>query len=217
MNRENFDQEIKNLIADSGVMMDMTLDILQKTIKSMESQDMDLAKKIYKLDDKIDDIMHSIEDRCVELIALQQPNAKDLRIVFSIIKIITDLERMGDYCVNIAREVLLIGKDPLMKEAKYIYKMKEIIAGMIVETKKSWLEEDRELASQVADEDELIDSLFADLYNGVMMNVIQDKSSIPQGTRLLFMGRFLERMADHLTNVCEKIIYINTGEMVELN
>ena len=120
MIREKFDNELKSLSLQVIGMMDMVSFILKESVKALEEQNIQSAKDIFRLDDKIDEIMNEIEEHCIELIALQQPTAKDLRILFSIIKIVTDLERMGDYCVNIAREVILIGKEPLIKELKDI-------------------------------------------------------------------------------------------------
>lgn len=217
MIRENFDNDIKSLSSDVLRMMDMVSSILVETIKSLEEQDLDRARNVFKLDDDIDNLMDYVEEKCIELIALQQPAAKDLRILFSLIKMVTDLERMGDYCVNIAREVIVIGKEPLMKELKDIPKMRDIILVMIENTKKSFEEEDPYLAMKVGAEDEIIDEIYKDIYNEVLLKIHENKDNITQGAKLLFIGRYLERIADHLTNVCEKIVYISKGERVEIN
>jgi Phosphate uptake regulator len=117
---------------------------------------------------------------------------------------VTDLERMGDYCVNIAREVILIGKEPLMKELKDIPKMRDIILNMIDATKISFKELDADLAIEVSRDDEMIDEIYKDIYNEVLLKIHENRENISQGTKLLFIGRYLERIADHLTNVCEK-------------
>ncbi len=217
MIRENFDNNLNELYKDVSLMMDLVADILEKSIEALVKQDIKQASLICKLDDKIDDLMNSIEEKCIELIALQQPAAKDLRMLFSIIKIVTDLERMGDYCVNISREVMLIGKEPLIKELRDIPKMKEIILVMIKNTQESFMNEDHRLAFNIAKQDELIDELYKEIYNEVLAKIIENPNHINQGTKLLFIGRYLERIGDHLTNVCEKIIYISKGERIELN
>jgi len=130
MIRENFDNDIKSLSSDVLRMMDMTSNILVEAIRCLQEQDLDGARNVFRLDDEIDSLMDYVEEKCIELIALQQPAAKDLRILFSLIKMVTDLERMGDYCVNIAREVIAIGKEPLMKELRDIPKMRDIILVM---------------------------------------------------------------------------------------
>ena len=217
MIRESFDNNLNELYEDVSLMMDLVSDILEKSIESLVKQDIKQASEIFKRDDVIDDLMNSIEEKCIELIALQQPAAKDLRKLFSMIKIVTDLERMGDYCVNIAREVMLIGNEPLIKELRDIPKMKEIILVMIKDTKESFMNEDYRLAFNVAKQDEIIDELYKEIYNEVLAKIIENPSHISQGTKLLFIGRYLERVADHLTNVCEKIVYISKGERIELN
>ena len=217
MIREKFDNELKSLSLQVIGMMDMVSFILKESVKALEEQNIQSAKDIFRLDDKIDEIMNEIEEHCIELIALQQPTAKDLRILFSIIKIVTDLERMGDYCVNIAREVIIIGKEPLIKELKDIQKMRDIILIMIDATRISFKEEDTNLAMEVGRDDQIIDEIYKDLYNGILLKIHENRENMSQGTKLLFIGRYLERVADHLTNVCEKIIYISKGERLEIN
>lgn len=217
MIREGFDNDLKYLSSQVLVMMDMVRDILTEVIRTLEEQDVNGAREIFKFDDKIDEKMNQIEEKCIELIALQQPKAKDLRTLFSLIKMVTDLERMGDYCVNIAREVILIGKEPLMKELKDIPKMRDIILNMIDATKISFKELDADLAIEVSRDDEMIDEIYKDIYNEVLLKIHENRENISQGTKLLFIGRYLERIADHLTNVCEKIVYITRGERLELN
>ena len=217
MIREGFENDLKYLSSQVFVMMDMVRDILTEVIRTLEEQDVHGAREIFKFDDKIDEKMDQIEEKCIELIALQQPKAKDLRTLFSLIKMVTDLERMGDYCVNIAREVILIGKEPLMKELKDIPKMRDIILNMIDATKISFKELDADLAIEVSRDDEMIDEIYKDIYNEVLLKIHENRENISQGTKLLFIGRYLERIADHLTNVCEKIVYITRGERLELN
>ena len=217
MIREGFDNDLKYLSSQVLVMMDMVRDILTEVIRTLEEQDVQGAREIFKFDDRIDEKMNQIEEKCIELIALQQPKAKDLRTLFSLIKMVTDLERMGDYCVNIAREVILIGKEPLMKELKDIPKMRDIILNMIDATKISFKELDADLAIEVSRDDEMIDEIYKDIYNEVLLKIHENRENISQGTKLLFIGRHLERIADHLTNVCEKIVYITRGERLELN
>lgn len=217
MIREGFDNDLKYLSSQVLVMMDMVRDILTEVIRTLEEQDVHGAREIFKFGDRIDEKMNQIEEKCIELIALQQPKAKDLRTLFSLIKMVTDLERMGDYCVNIAREVILIGKEPLMKELKDIPKMRDIILNMIDATKISFKELDADLAIEVSRDDEMIDEIYKDIYNEVLLKIHENRENISQGTKLLFIGRYLERIADHLTNVCEKIVYITRGERLELN
>lgn len=215
--RENFIKELDELKDSICSMIDKVYEIVKSSVEALEEHDSQKAKKVIDMDDGIDKEMEIIEERAIELIALQQPAAKDLRILFSAIKIVTDLERMGDYCVNIAKEVILIGKEEHIKDIKEIVTMKEIILDMITDTKESFLKEDAYEALKVGKQDSLLDELYREMYNEMLLKINENKDNISQGARLLFVGRYLERIGDHLTNVCEKIIYIIKGERVEIN
>lgn len=215
--RENFIKELDELKDSICSMIDKVYEIVKSSVEALEEHDTQKAKKVIDMDDGIDKEMEIIEERAIELIALQQPAAKDLRILFSAIKIVTDLERMGDYCVNIAKEVILIGKEEHIKDIKEIVTMKEIILDMITDTKESFLKEDAYEALKVGKQDSLLDELYREMYNEMLLKINENKDNISQGARLLFVGRYLERIGDHLTNVCEKIIYIIKGERVEIN
>jgi len=217
MVRDNFEGSIKELKKDVVKMMDGVLELLEKSVTSLVNKNLILAEEVIKLDDKIDELMFSIEEKTIELIALQQPMAKDLRIIFSISKIITDLERVGDYCVNISKEAIKIGKEDHIKPLIDIPKMKDIIVDMLKKTKVSFIEEDTNLAYRVGKQDELIDDLYRDIYTEILMMIHSDSRYINQGTKFLFVGRHLERAADHITNICERIIYIVDGDRVDIN
>lgn len=217
MVRENFQASIRELKSDIVKMFDEVEDLINKAITALVNKDTKLAREVIKLDDNIDKLMFDIEDKVIELIALQQPMAKDLRIIFSISKMITDIERVGDFCVNIAKEVIKIGDESHVKPLVDIPKMKDIIIEMIKNTKKSFINENADLAYRVGKDDELIDNLYADVYTDILLLINKDSKYINQGTKLLMVGRYLERIADHITNVCEKIIYIVDGDRVNIN
>lgn len=217
MVREGFEASIKSLKEDVVQMIENVEDIVIKSVDSLVNKDVTLAREVIKLDDDIDELQNIIEEKTIELIALQQPMAKDLRVIFSISKIITDLERVGDFCVNISKETIKIGDEPHIKPLIDIPKMRDIILGMLRNSKTSFINEDSKLAYRVGKEDELIDNLYKDIYTEILMMIHSDSKNINQGTKLLFVGRYLERMADHITNICERIIYIVDGENVEIN
>jgi len=217
MVREGFDLSLCELKTEVVLMMENVDKIMDKSVKALIEQDMETARWAINFDDVIDDQRNNIEERCIDLLALQQPAARDLRILFSILGIVNELERMGDYAVNIAKEAILIGDEDHMKPLKDIPKMKTIISEMLKNTKKSFLEEDSKLAYRVGSEDELVDELYKNIYNEILHKVNENAGNISQGTRLLFVGRYLERIGDHLTNICEKIIYIVEGKRVEIN
>lgn len=217
MVRDSFRMSIKDLKADVVLMIDQVIEQVEKSVESLLNKDLELAREVIKLDDKTDELEIEIEEKAIELIALQQPMAKDLRMIFSISKIITDLERVGDFSVNISKETIKIGKEEHIKPLIDIPKMKDIVVNMLKNTKKSFIEEDPALALHVGEEDELIDNLYKDVYGEILRMINGNSSYINQGTKLLFVGRYLERMGDHITNICEKIIYITKGDVVEIN
>lgn len=217
MVRDGFEGSIKQLYNDVAIMMDKVEDLIIKSKDALINKDLKLAREIILLDDEVDEMMNLIEEKTIELIALQQPMAKHLRIIFSISKIITDLERIGDFCVNIAKETIKIGEEPHIKPLIDIPKMQSITLEMLRGAKRSFLEENCTLAYKVAAEDEIVDNLYKDVYSEILYMIHLDTKYINQGTKFLFIGRYLERMADHITNICERVVYINKGEFVELN
>lgn len=217
MVREGFDLSLQELKDDVILMMDKVEEILIASVQALLEQDTKKAKATIDLDDVIDEMQWDIEERCVELMALQQPAARDLRILFSILSIINELERMGDYSVNICKEVILIGDEEFIKTIKDIPRMKDIIVEMIQSCKEAFLTENTKMAYKIGQNDELVDELYRKIYTKLLQRISEDASVIVQGTRLLFIGRYLERTADHLTNICEKIIYISEGKRVEIN
>ncbi|MCT4508323.1 MAG: phosphate signaling complex protein PhoU [Tepidibacter sp.] len=217
MVRENFRTDINELKEDVLFMMDKVEILIEKAVDALVNKDLELARSIVKLDDEIDNCMYEIEEKAIELIALQQPMAKDLRIIFSVSKIITDLERIGDFCVNISKEAIKIGKEEHIKKLVDIPKIKEIIINMMKNLKISFKLEDAEIALEVGREDELVDDLYKDVYRDILSLIHESTAYTNQGTKLLFVGRYLERIADHITNICERIIYISKGEIIEIN
>ncbi|MBK5251984.1 MAG: phosphate signaling complex protein PhoU [Peptostreptococcaceae bacterium] len=217
MGRKQFDEAIEKLKNDVVSMMENVEAIFVKSVEALLIQDVEAAKKVIAMDDEIDRQMDAIEEASVELIALQQPIATDLRIIFSISKIITDLERVGDFSVNIAKETIKIGNEPLIKPLIDIPKMQKIISRMLKNAKRSFVDGNISLAYEVGAEDELIDNLYKGIYSEILIMIHEDKRYINQGTKLLFIGRYLERIADHITNICERIIYIYSGEKANIN
>ena len=193
MGREQYDEAIGNLKSDVVSMMENVEEIFVMAVDSLVSQDIEKARRVIMLDDEIDRQMERIEEASVELIALQQPMAIDLRTIFSIAKIITDLERVGDFSVNIAKETIKIGDEPLIKPLVDIPKMQRIISGMLRNAKRSFVDGNISIAYEVGEEDEIIDNLYKDIYSEILILIHEDGRYINQGTKLLLIGRYLER------------------------
>lgn len=215
--RANYYDSIDFLKLQVAQMFDKVSLIVEFSQKALLEKDIVLAKKIIEMDLKVDNLMDEIEEKAIELIALQQPLAGDLRVIFSISKIITDLERIADFGVNVSKEVIKIGQEDSIIDISKIVQIYSTILEMIQYTKQAFIKEDVVLAQKVAKEDELVDNLYKDLYNLILIKINKDSSNIVQGTKFLFIGRYLERMADHTTNICERIVFIVKGEKVDLN
>jgi phosphate transport system protein len=215
--REHFAQkliDIKHKVLRMGALVENIVDMAVTAIKE---QDVDLAKKVYEKDDEIDQLDIEIEEECMMLLALQQPLARDLRVIATVLKIITDLERIGDNAVNIAKVTIEIGNETLIKPLVDIPRMADIAQEMIKMSLDAFVKEDVSLAEKAALRDEEVDKLYEAVVNDTLNIITEKKELIKQGTKLLFIGRYLERIADHSTNVCERIIYMITGELKEIN
>ncbi|QCX33787.1 phosphate signaling complex protein PhoU [Caloramator sp. E03] len=217
MMREHFIQKIEDVKHDILRMGGMVESIINDSVNALKEQNIDAAKKIYLDDDKIDAIELEIENKCISLLALQQPMAKDLRTITTALRIIIDLERMGDHAVNIAKITMEIGKEPFIKPLVDIPKMAEITQEMVKLSLDSFVNEDINLAKKVAQMDQQVDDLYEIVIRDLLNIISSNNSAINQVAKLMFVGRFLERIADHTTNICERIIYMVTGELEEIN
>jgi len=215
--RGNFETQLNDLKLNVLKMGALVEEIIDMAVTSLAKQDLDMAAKVLVKDDKIDELELEIEKTCMSLIALQQPMARDLRVIGTMLKIITDLERMGDHAVNIAKVAMEIGNQPLIKPLIDIPRMAKLTQRMVRESLDAFVREDVELASKVSHDDDVIDSIYEDIYLELIDMMGKDSSIVFQGTRLLFVGRYLERIADHTTNVCERTIYMVTGKRVSIN
>lgn len=215
--RSQFQAQLTNLNSKLTKMGSMVQDVIEVSIKALEKQDLKAAKAVYKMDDKIDELELEIENECMMLLALQKPMAKDLRVVGTIMKIITDLERMGDHAVNIAKVTLEIGNEPLIKPLIDIPKMTKLSENMVRKSLEAFMNSDIELAKEVAYDDEAVDNIYKDIYTELIDMMIENPEVVKQATNLLFIGRYLERIADHATNIGERVIYMVTGNRTEIN
>lgn len=217
MSREHFLQKllgIKQKVLRMGALVE---NIIATTMTALLEQNLDLARKVCEMDDEIDQLDLEIEKECIMLLALQQPLAKDLRTIASVLKIITDLERMGDNAVNIAEVTLEIGNEPIFKPLVDIPKMAVIAQEMIKMSLEAFVNEDVALAEKAAGRDEEVDRLYDTVLTDILNIIVSQKELAKQGTKLMFIARYLERTADHSTNICERTIYMITGELKEIN
>ena len=197
-------------------MIEECVSILDLSVECMLKQDIEGCKKVIKQDDKIDELREYIRDTSIELLVLKQPMARDLRYIYALGFIALELERIGDYAVNIAEETIKICQDEYIKDLIDIPKMYEECKKMILEVKESLENENEDLAREIALQDDKIDSLYNRVQEDCLRVMNANPQTINQGVNLLFIGRYLERIGDHITNICEMIIFAINGEMTEI-
>jgi phosphate transport system protein len=214
--RQTFEQQL-NVLEQKVVRLGVVVEeMLQGAMKSLIEQDVDLARRITRKDDEADLLDFEIEQFCIHLLASQQPLSKDLRTITAIIKIIADLERVGDYSVDIAKTGERMAGHPYFTPLVRIPKMGERVAQLIHETLRAFVDRDLNLARQCIDKDDEIDNLHDELFVE-LLQIMQDRpETVPQAARFLLISRYLERIADHCTNISERLFYIETGRLVEL-
>jgi len=215
--RQVFGEELGALHQDILRMGVMVEEALRRAVESLVHKDGELAQAVVAGDAAINRKEQEIEDRCVVLIAREQPVATDLRKLVTSLKVVTQLERMGDHALHVAKGTLRLLPEAYMKPLIDIPRMAEIGIGMIRDALTACLDNDAEQAREVAQRDQQIDELHTQVMREVFTYMMENTSFISQSISLLFISRFLERIGDHVTNICEWVVYSATGERVELN
>lgn len=214
MTREGFDKSLNELQQEMLRMGSMVEEAIHLSVQALAKQDLKLAEKIINGDDLIDDLSNRIEDDCIRLIALQQPLARDLRVITTVLKTVTDLERIADHATNIAEIVQRIGTDSLIKPLIDIPKMAGMVESMVRDSLKAFVDRDVEFAKGTCLKDDEIDKVYEDLFIELtgFVSAGGDSRQLVQALNLLFVARFLERVGDHATNIGERTIYLVTGK-----
>jgi len=215
--RKAFDSELRDLQDDLKAMGAAVEEMLGKAIKALKERDVCLAREVQQMDDIVDRYNLEIESKCLQLLALQQPMARDLRTIAAALKIITDIERAGDYLVDIAKIGEQLSSEPLFKPLEDIPKMAMTVQAMLQETLTAFVSRDLTLVEQMIAHDDEVDRVYHALYDELVQVMKQKSHLVDQAVSLLFIARYLERIADHITNIGERIYYMETGEMKELH
>ncbi|ABZ84643.1 phosphate transport system regulatory protein phou [Heliomicrobium modesticaldum Ice1] len=215
--RSEFDVSLKNLQQDLLRMGALVEEQIEKGIEALVRQDVALADAVVANDDEIDRMQLTIEDRCMKLIAMQQPMAKDLRRISAAWRITIDLERMSDNIVDIAKAVRRLAQEDYFKPLVVIQKMAQICQCMVKDGLDAYVYEDEELAIRMSELDHQVDALYKEVLQELLAIMIKDPQKITQSTHLLFVARYLERFGDHATNIAETIVYLVSGKRKDLN
>ena len=199
------------------VMADMVESAIQRSIQALKGRDVDLARQVIADDVKINLKRYNTEERCLELIATQQPLAGDLRTIVAVLYMIVDLERIGDHAEGIAKIVVMLADEPPLKPYIDLPRMADIAVDMLRESLEAFKHRDAERARAVMNRDDEVDALYDQVYRELLTYMINDPHTIERATHLIWVGHNLERMADRVTNICERVIYLVTGKVEELN
>jgi len=215
--RAIFENELKKLHDDVLILGSMVEDALMESIKILKNRDMAGSRRLIEADRRINEKRFAIEETTLTLIATQQPMARDMRTLAAILEIVTELERIGDYAKGIANINLMIGEGPLIKPLVDIPRMAEKARDMLHRSLDAFINSDVELARAIPVEDEVIDDLYNQIYRELITLIMSDVKNIDQSTYLLWAAHNLERTADRVVNICERVIFTVTGEMQELS
>lgn len=215
--RQSFDNELNELQNSILNLGNLVQQAIGNAINALANQDANLAKRVMDGDDIIDEIALEIEDKCIKLIATQQPIAKDLRKIGTGIRIGVDLERMGDHAFNIAKIAIKLSEEKLIKPLIDIPKMANLTQEMVNNVLHAYIHGNPQAAVEVCKADDQIDHLYKMVFNELIEIMIKQPKTIIQASNLLFVCHFLERIADHATNIGEAVIYLETGERKNLN
>lgn len=214
--RLHYRDQLKNLENLVAKMMESAIGTVRDSVESLKNQDVKLARKVLETAKKIDDLEFDIEKFCMELLALQQPMGEDLRFIVTCLKIITDIDRISDYSEDISEIAIKTAGKPLFKPLIDIPRMSEIIQGMIKKSLDAFITKKVDNLQKLSEDDDLIDALYDQIFRELITLVIEKPSGISDAAHLLFVARYLERVADHSCNLASRIHYMVTGKRVKI-
>ncbi|ANU23486.1 phosphate signaling complex protein PhoU [Planococcus donghaensis] len=215
--RERFEFELNSAQEELITLSTMAVNALNKSVEALVTQDIDAALEVIEDDTEINQLEEFINDRVILLIAKQSPVATDLRRLIVTIKVASDMERVGDYAVNIAKETIRIGNQELLPQIEQILQMKKLAVAMLHQVIDAFVEEDIVKAKEIAELDDQVDDLYGDVIRKLIQAGGENPDKLGQITQLAFISRYMERSADHATNIAEQLFYLVRGRHYDLN
>ena len=215
--RTIFHKKLREIQDDVLAMGSMVEKATSRSIEALKERDLEKANEIISDDLKINRKRFNIEEKCIQLIATQQPMASDLRTIIGVLNIITEIERIGDHAEGIAKIVVMIGDEPLLKPLIDIPRMAEKVNAMLHRSLDALINRDADAAKLIVGEDDEVDNLYDQVFRELLTFMAEDPKTITRATRLIWVAHNLERSADRVTNICERVVYMVTGKMEELN
>jgi len=211
----HFQKELQELKEDLLKMAALVEEAISTAVQSLVKRDSDLAKKTFEGEGQINRMEIDIEDTCLKLLALMHPMAADLRFITSAMKIITDLERMGDQAVNIAERAISLNQEPQLKPYIDIPKIAEIAQSMVKDVLDAFVNSDSKLARSVCERDDMVDGLNNQVFRELLTFMMSDPQTITRAIHLMIVCRCLERIADHATNIAEDVIFLVDARVIK--
>ena len=211
---KKYEEDLRKLREDILYMGGLVEDQIQKAVRSLVDRESDLANVIIERDHEVNRLDVDIDDLCIRLLALHQPAGRDLRFITTGLKITTDLERIGDMAVNICERALELNQEPQLKPYIDIPRMAQIAEGMIRESLDAFVREDTDLALKVCKDDEQVDQLNSQIFREVITFMIGDPLTINRAMKISSVSKYLERIADHATNIAEMVIFMVKGKSI---
>jgi len=215
--RENFEKKLEELKGKISEMGEMSIVSLEESFDALKAQDVEIALKVMEEDTDIDNLESEINHFAIWLMAKEQPVARDLRVVIGVIKISSEIERVADFAVNIAKATIKIGKTTSLLDITHLEKMKEISVEMLKKAIQSFIEEDIVLAKEISKLEDEVDDYYLETYKKLTAYLSEHPEETNQLVQLLFINRYLERTADHITNMAESTGYLIKGKIYDFN
>jgi phosphate transport system protein len=212
--QRHFHEELEGVKQTLLAMGGLVEDQIRRAMKALLERDDALAQEVIDRDRQVNTYDVEVDEQCVNLLALHQPAAGDLRFITTAMKIVTDLERIGDQAVNIAQRVLELNREPQLKPYIDLPRMSEKAQRMVKESLDAFVARDTTLARQVCGKDAEVDALKEQIFRELLTFMMEDPRTIPRAIRVILISRFMERVADHATNIAEMVVYLVGGKMV---
>ncbi len=217
MTRELFEKRLREMQEDVLIMSSMVEKAIQRSVEALRTRDRDLSNAVISDDAAINAKRYELEEKCIHTIALQQPMAADLRVLVAILFIATELERMADHAEGIGRINLMLADEPMPRALADIVEMGRMAGDMLRRSITAFVERDDVAARLICDEDDKIDVLYDSSYHALIQEIIRKPADVQTITYLIWTSHNLERIADRVTNICERVIFMVTGELEEIN
>jgi phosphate transport system protein len=214
--RQAFDEQLQELEGRLVEMGIFVASMLEKAVRALEEHDVELAREAIAEDDRADEMDLEIEQHCMRLLALQQPMSRDLRTIGTVMKVIADVERIGDYSVDIAKTAIKLADTEYFRPLEDIPRMAEMVRAMLQRALEALVAHDLEMVAQVVDCDDAVDKLWYKVLDDVEKVMQERPEVVPQAVALLLVARYLERVADHTVNIAERTAYMETGRLETL-